>query len=383
MSLFLSVFLMYLPLYESAAQSSRYRISTQADLQQSGQAPSFRGNDDQNMPVPPQGARQSSGGRMLRPNVIPMVGGGAGSAGDPAFGDAAVVSMGYQVHVLGEVSRPGTYHVAASERLSEVLLHAGGLAVNGSERNVELRHKGGGVQKVDLLEFSLFGRLENNPYVIDNDVIFVPLRSKVVQVVGAVKRPDVYEIKNERTLEDIIELAGGFNAATSMDEPVRVIRFKEGQKNVEEIPIEKGSLTSFLIQNGDVVVIPNLVTKGTKFDYNVVSIPGDQIFYPTFEDRVFVLGGIAAPGAYPFSPYYMVNQYISLAGGLSDRGVTKYKIITIDGKTRKARETDRVNPGDTIMIKEHWMSPAAWLGFALGIASFGLSASSTIIALRR
>jgi len=114
----------------------------------------------------------------------------------------------------------------------------------------------------------------------------------------------------------------------------------------------------------------------------------DVLFFRVFngtqyEDRVFVLGGVAIPGAYPFSPYYSVNQYISLAGGLNDRGKEKYRIIAINGKSRKATETDRVNPGDTVMIEQRWMTPAGWLGFALGVASFGLSASATIIALRR
>lgn len=293
-----------------------------------------------------------------------------------------MISMGYQVHVLGEVMNPGTYRVSASDRLSEVLQRAGGLAMNGSERNIELRRRGG-VTHIDLLAFKLNGRLEDNPYLTDNDVIFVPLRNKVVQVVGATKRPDMYELRNERTLEDVVALSGGFNAATAMDEPIRVIRFADGKKTVEEVPIEKAALDDFPVQNGDVVVVPNVVTKDTSFDYNVASIPGDQVFYPSYEDRVFVLGGAAFPGAYPFSPYYMVSQYVSLAGGLNDRGTPKYRITSIDGKVRKAKPNDRVNPGDTITIKEHWMSPAAWAAFALGFASFGLSASSTIIALRR
>lgn len=383
-SLLLSVILVTLPLYEAAAQASRYRMPTQVDQQSNGPAPSFRGGS-QRMTVPFQGTgRGTAAGQMQMLGGLPTTaGGGAGAMGGTTMGEASMISMGYQVHVLGEVMQPGTYRVSASDRVSEVLQRAGGLAENGSERNIELRRKGGGVQHVDLLNFVLFGKLDENPYVTDNDVIFVPLRSKVVQVVGAVKRPETYELKGETSLADVTELAGGFNAATSMDEPIRVIRYAGGKKTVDEVPIDPQGLKDFAVQNGDVVVVPNLVTKDTSFDYNVASIPGDQVFYPSYEDRVFVLGGVAFPGAYPFSPYYMVNQYISLSGGVNDRGTDHYTIISIDGKTRKAKPNDRVNPGDTIAVKQRWMSPAAWAGFALSIASFGLSASSTIIALRR
>jgi polysaccharide export outer membrane protein len=375
LALFLAVIMVTSMPLTAVGQASRYRVPTQAEEINLGPAPSFR-----------SGRPGSSGAGVQYPSQQTMpqlpqslTGGGAGTT----MGETMMTSMGYQVHVLGEVMKPGTYRVAASDRVSEVISRAGGLAVNGSERNIEIRRRGGGVTHVDLLAFKLFGRLDQNPYVTDNDTVFVPLRKDVIQVVGAVKRPEFYELKNEKTLSQVLELAGGFNAATAMQEPIRIIRFKEGVKSIEEVPIENETMKKFDILNGDVVVVPNIVTKGTKFDYNVASIPGDQVFYPSYEDRVFVLGGVAFPGAYEFSPYYTVSQYITLAGGLNERGKTKYKVITIEGKTKKVKPNDRVNPGDTIAVKQSWMSPASWMSFALGVASFGLSASATIIAIRK
>lgn len=359
------------------AQASRYRVPTQSDEINMGPPPSFRGGTRQG---PAQQPYPTQGGVPQLPAGIPS---GGGAAGGTTMGEATMISMGYQVHVLGEVMKPGTYRVVASDRVSEVIQRAGGLAQNGSERNIELRRKGGGVTHIDLLAFKLFGRLDQNPYVTDNDTIYVPLRKNVIQVVGAVKRPDFYELKNEKTLSEIIELAGGFNAATAMKDPIRVIRFENGEKEVDEVSIDKQAMNDFSIINGDVIVVPNIVTKNTKFDYNVASIPGDQVFYPSYEDRVFVLGGVAFPGAYEFSPYYNVNQYITLAGGLNDRGKNNYRITSLDGKSHKAKPGERVNPGDTIMVKQSWMSAATWMSFILGVASFGLSASATIIAIRK
>jgi protein involved in polysaccharide export with SLBB domain len=293
------------------------------------------------------------------------------------------MAFGYQVHVLGEVVRPGTYRIPASGRLADAIRMAGGLADNGSERMIELKRKGRRIQRVDLMKFKLSGSLANNPYLLDNDVVFVPLRKKVVQVVGAVKRPAIYELRGEDKLSEVVDLAGGFNAATAMEEPIRIIRYVDGEKKVEEIPIDKGSMKRLGILNGDVIVAPNVVTKTTEFDYNVAAIPGDKVFYPSYEDRVFVLGGVEFPGAYPFSPYYTVSQYISLAGGLSDRGKEKYRVINANGETRKVDENKRVNPGETIAVKEKWMSSAKWAAFGLAIASFGLSASATIIAISK
>jgi len=291
--------------------------------------------------------------------------------------------MGYQVHVLGEVLKPGTYRIFASGRLADAIQLAGGFADNGSERFIELKRKGRKVQTVDLLKFKLFGNLADNPYLLDNDVVFIPLRKNVIQVVGAVRRPQIYELRGEKDLSQVIELAGGFSAAIAKTEPVRVIRYVDGEKQVDQVPMGQKDLRAFRVSGGDVIVVPDVVTKNTQFDYNVAAIPGEKVFYPSYEDRVFVLGGVEFPGAYPFSPYYTVSQYISLAGGLSEKGKGKYRIINAKGESHKAKENDRVNPGETIAVKERWMTPAGWAGFALGIASFGLSASATIIALSR
>ncbi|MFA4970990.1 MAG: SLBB domain-containing protein [bacterium] len=354
---------------------SQYR--TKVNQQELGPAPSFRGGERQSLPdqIPIQ---QGSSGYIPLPSAQ---GGASGAMGMDS--GSSLINLGYQVHVLGEVMNPGTYRVTASDRVSEVIKKAGGLALNGSDRWIELRRRGGGVQVVDLLAFKLLGKLDQNPYVTDNDAIFVPLRKSVIQVVGAVKRPDYYELRNEKNLSDVISLAGGFSTAAAKGMPIKIIRFSNGEKTVTDVVDEEQNIKEFAVNSGDVIFVPDLLTKDTKFDYNVASIPGDQVFYPSYEDRVFVLGGVAFPGAYAFSPYYTVSQYVTLAGGLNDRGKEKYKVIHIDGKSKHTKGNHRVNPGDTIMVKQSWMSPAAWMGFALGIASFGLSASATVIAISK
>ncbi len=373
-ALFLCLLVVLAPASPAFSQSN-YR--TQMNKQELGPAPSFRGGERQSLPdqIPTQ---QGSSGYIPLPSAQ---GGASGAMGMDS--GSSLINLGYQVHVLGEVMNPGTYRVTASDRVSEVIKKAGGLALNGSDRWIELRRRGGGVQVVDLLAFKLLGKLDQNPYVTDNDAIFVPLRKSVIQVVGAVKRPDYYELRNEKNLSDVISLAGGFSTAAAKGMPIKVIRFSNGEKTVTDVVDEEQSIKEFAVNSGDVIFVPDLLTKDTKFDYNVAAIPGDQVFYPSYEDRVFVLGGVAFPGAYAFSPYYTVSQYVTLAGGLNDRGKEKYKVIHIDGKSKNTKGNHRVNPGDTIMVKQSWMSPAAWMGFALGIASFGLSASATVIAISK
>lgn len=346
-------------------ETSAQMLPTQAE-REVGAGPSFRIGED-----PSFGEEDY----MQTPGMPSMRGGRSR--------DGTMLYQPNQIHVLGEVMNPGTYRLPPSSRVAEAIGVAGGVGLNGSERSIKLKHKDGSTRIVDLMKFKLFGNLKYNPYLSDNDVIYVPLRNKVVKVVGAVKRQNTYELKNEKSVDDIVKLAGGFNAATAMNQPIRIIRFKDGKKSIVEVSINDSSMKNSKIQSGDVIVIPNIITQDTKFDYNVAEIPGDKMFYPSYEDRVFVLGGIATPGAYPYSPYHTVGQYISLAGGLTDYGKEKYSLIRADGSQSRIHENDRVNPGETIKVHKRAMTATGWTGFMMGVASFGLSTTATVLALTR
>lgn len=301
--------------------------------------------------------------------------------------EPSMSGLTYQVHVLGEVVNPGTYRITASDRLSEVLTKAGGVAEQGSQRNIEVRRKEEGTIKVDILSFQTFGNLKDNPFLLDNDVIYVPLKTNVIQIVGAIKRPKEYELRGEKTLADIIKLAGDFSVGAAVDSSIRVVRFIDGKKEVIELAANDSEMSSFAVQNGDVIFVPHVITERNKFDYDVPKLPGDNIFYPSYEDRVFILGGVANPGAYPFNPYYNMSQYLSLAGGMTKMATRKVLLITPDGKKRRIRQKEKynmvINPGDTIIIGERRIAPEGWLGMFMGITGFGLSTTATVLALTR
>ena len=40
-------------------------------------------------------------------------------------------------------------------------------------------------------------------------MLFIPLLKKAISINGEVNRPAIFEIKNEKTIQDVIDLAGG------------------------------------------------------------------------------------------------------------------------------------------------------------------------------
>ncbi len=73
---------------------------------------------------------------------------------------------------------------------------------------------------------------------------------------------------------------------------------------------------------------------------------------------VYVTGQVKSPGAYAVDAGTTVLQALSLAGGLTDRGADGRIRIqrVVEGKTTeiKAKLTDVVQPGDTIIVPERF-----------------------------
>jgi protein involved in polysaccharide export with SLBB domain len=287
--------------------------------------------------------------------------------------------MVYQIHVLGEVAKPGTYRVSPSMRVTDALKLAGNIKGNGSERFVELRKIGQKKGRVlDLFAYKTLGQLAQNPYLQDNDTIFVPLKEMAVEIEGPVHRPGVFELKNERSLNDIIDLAGGFTVGVSQKETIKVVRYGGNQeKQIHDIPINPTDMQNFRVQDGDVIFVPHKFLTQHTFDYNVKRLPNDNIFYPAYESRVFVIGAVRAPGAFEFNQYYTLNQYLTLAGGTTTMAKNgQIKVMAVDGKSYKAKNAiynREVNPGDTIVVPEKSIPVTFWIGLMPTIASLGLS----------
>lgn len=275
------------------------------------------------------------------------------------------LSITYTVHVLGEVEFPGTYRMAPSDRVVDALNNAGGILSSGSERRLELRRRGVETDILDLFSYKYHGNLNENPYLMENDVIFVPLKKGEIQIEGPVSRPGNYEISKNISMKNVIKLAGGVTSGLSTTSPIRVIRYNDREeKEVLEVTMEPDILKNFMVKKGDVVVLPHILIADKEFDYNLRRIPGDNIFYPTIDDNVYVVGAVSLPGVYEFKPHYSYKEYVNLAGPVQSAKMRQIKVLRPNGKKISAKSNTNINPGDTIIVPRRYWKPevaASWL----------------------
>ena len=168
-------------------------------------------------------------------------------------------------------------------------------------------------------------------------------RSYRVSVVGYVQKPGLYEISGEKTLLEVLGMAGGLNedAGTTVQ---LTRRTPEGlQTNYIDLDM--------LLSEGD-MRFNALVGPG-----DVVTVPKAGVFY--------VEGSVKKPGSYPLRGALTVTQAIATAGGPEERlakvgGTTLYRrgrngqreAVPIDiGAIRSGRAKDpEVSESDVIVV---------------------------------
>lgn len=118
----------------------------------------------------------------------------------------------FPVFVSGYAGKPGTVLANGADTVFTVLSRAGGILKTGSLRSLALTRQGkdGASERVDIdLYTSLIQGKSIDLRVKEGDSIFVPGIGPVVALSGELKRPGIYEIKDEADLSRAIALAGG------------------------------------------------------------------------------------------------------------------------------------------------------------------------------
>ncbi len=179
------------------------------------------------------------------------------------IGTTVSVTMGalrtIRVFVLGDVNRPGSYVVGGMATISSALYRTGGVSQVGSLRSVELKRRGETVGTLDLYDFLLRGDTRNDLRLQDGDVIFVPPVGKQVSIYGAVRRPAIYELRDEVSVRDVLGLAGGLSA-DSYPDGTQVERISDRrERTMIGLGAAYSSGSEFRFNDGDVVRVPRVL----------------------------------------------------------------------------------------------------------------------------
>jgi len=211
-----------------------------------------------------------------------------------------------QVFVLGEVNNPGSYSVEGLSSMTNALLNGGGISEIGSLRNIELKRAGKTVGKLDLYDLLLKGDTSGDMRIRPGDVVHVPSVAKTVSVSGEVRRPGIYELKNEKTLNDVVLLAGGL-LPNALKTQIKIQRIVGSEKKLIDVNIEKSKQSSTKILSGDVLIIESVLERQ--------------------ENVVYLEGEVNKPGPYEWNPDLQLTDVIKSMRDIKAAADSEYIVI--------------------------------------------------------
>jgi polysaccharide biosynthesis/export protein len=172
-------------------------------------------------------------------------------------------------------------------------------------------------------------------------------QSQRIFILGEVRSPGAYVLNGDMTLIEALSRAGSTTPMAA--EEITVVRPPSGKQAGPLMPDQAGDAT--------VLKVNIRVLQAGNMSKNITLKDGDTIVVPKAQ-AIYVFGQVKTPGAYATEPGTTVLQALSLAGGVTDRGSTnRVKIVrTVDGKKKelKAKLTDVVEPGDTLIVAERF-----------------------------
>jgi protein involved in polysaccharide export with SLBB domain len=125
-----------------------------------------------------------------------------------------------------------------------------------------------------------------------------------------VNTPAIYEMKEDSTLNDLIEVAGDLSTVADTSK-ITIDRFADQSRKTLEFPFDAQSRT-LPVKDGDIVRVFSIV--------------------PRFEDTVTLRGNVSNPGRYPWKPGMRVRDLIPNAQALLTRRYWRDRAAIVNGR---------------------------------------------------
>lgn len=216
-----------------------------------------------------------------------------------------------QVMVVGSARYPGTYTISSLSTLVNAIFASGGPSPQGSLRHIQVRREGKTITDFDFYDLLIKGDKSKDSRLQPGDVLYIPHVGPLVAIAGSVNVPAIYEIKENSTLQDLIEIAGDLSTAADTNR-ITVDRFVDHQaRKTLEFPYDDKS-RALPLQDGDILRVFSIV--------------------PRFSDTVTLRGNVANPGRYSWKPGMRIRDLLPDAQSLLTRNYWRNRAAIVNGR---------------------------------------------------
>ncbi|MGL4613658.1 MAG: SLBB domain-containing protein, partial [Shewanella sp.] len=249
------------------------------------------------------------------------------------IGIEANITMGelrsIRIFVAGDAYKPGSYTVSSLSTITQALFISGGVNQIGSLRDIQLKRAGKTVGRLDLYDLLLRGDASGDIRLQSGDVVFIPSSGGTVSVMGEVRRPAIYELKNNETMADVIRMASGLNPGAYPKASTIERYSRESVKTVISVDLTEGTGLNTLAKNGDLL---NVRSASSRID-----------------NAITITGAVIRPGKYQWTSGITVADLLpSIWGDLTIAADLDYSLLVREINQRGDIEVERINLGRAI-----------------------------------
>jgi len=273
-----------------------------------------------------------------------------------------------RIYVVGDVAEPGAYDISSLSTPLNAIYAAGGVTPRGSLRSLKHYHGKQLVQEVDAYDLLLRGIQSDLLHLENGDTLMVSPLGPQVTVDGMVRRPAIYELHGEKSLADVVALAGGILPAATLSH-IEVQRLEAHQKRTMV------SLTIASTESPD-----SVIRKLQEFEI----VDGDEVHIfpiaPYNEDAIYLQGHVIRPGRYSYKIDMKITDLIGSYNDLLPVPAAHYaEIIRLNppdnhpsvesfdlaAALANPAMAPKLKPLDTVRIYSKYdfePAPAVWVG---------------------
>ena len=191
-----------------------------------------------------------------------------------------------KITIVGAVESPGTYLVNPFSTITSALAYSGGIEEIGTLRNIKLLKTNGDLHTFDLYDLLIKGDRSKDLTIDAGDVILIEPANQFINLKGRVKRPGIYEIKEDEILEDIINYGLGFEEISN-----------QSKISISKLNLLASSIDQFEATNLEISL------------KNVISV--DVFEYKSNEKSgIFVSGAVRETGYYDATTFSNLSDLI-------------------------------------------------------------------------
>ncbi|WP_119977583.1 SLBB domain-containing protein [Shewanella algidipiscicola] len=238
-----------------------------------------------------------------------------------------------RIFVAGDAYKPGSYTVSSLSTITQALFVAGGIAEIGSLRNIQLRRKGELIGTLDLYDLLMRGDASNDMRLRSGDVVFIPSVGGLVSVDGEVRRPAIYELIGNESVDDVIAMAGGLKGGAYPKSSIERYN-KQGLKTIKNVDLTAGNGKSTKAKAGDIIRVKTATSQ--------------------YEDAITVLGAVVRPGKYQWYQGQKISDlFPSIWGDFQSSADLDYAIIIRELNKHGDIEVHQFAPSKAIIDKSY------------------------------